>query len=138
MRTDIFNRKKQKPLRQKLRNNATESERILWAKLKNSQTGFKFRRQHGIGKYIVDFCCPKLRLVIEIDGDSHFLDNTAKQKDEQRETYIKAQGFTIKRYTNIEIKTNLIGVLDDLYMFFEKVNHPLTPSFPRKGNLYLK
>lgn len=121
MRTDIFNRKKQKAFRQKLRNNATEAERILWAKLKNSQSGFKFRRQQGIGKYIVDFCCPKLKLVIEIDGDSHFLNNTVREKDKQRKAYIKAQGFTIKRYTNIEIKTNLIGVLDDLYMFFEKV-----------------
>lgn len=119
MRTSIFNRKNQKGLRQKLRNNATVAEKLLWSKLKGSQTGFKFRRQHGIGKYIVDFCCPKLKLVIEIDGDSHFLDETAKEKDRQRELYIHNQGFTIKRYNNIDIQSNLIGVLDDLYLFLK-------------------
>ena len=54
--------------RKELRNNATLEETLLWSKLKHSQLGLKFRRQHSIGGYIVDFYCPAKRLVIEIDG----------------------------------------------------------------------
>ncbi len=122
MRTILYNRKSQKDFRKELRNNPTIAEQILWKKLKNSQTGYKFRRQQGIGKYIVDFYCPKLKLAIEIDGDSHYLSKEVKEKDDQRENYLKNQGVKyIKRYTNIQIKKELDSVLDDLYLFYEQV-----------------
>ena len=50
----------------------TEPEKRLWSILRNNQLGVKFRRQHGIGHYIVDFYCPELKLIIEVDGESHF------------------------------------------------------------------
>ena len=67
------NRIEQKRRRQKLRNSSTPWERKLWNYLKNSQLdGYKFRRQYGIENYIVDFYCPKLKLVIEIDGGGYY------------------------------------------------------------------
>ena len=68
----ILNRKEQKTLRQSLRNTATTSEKLLWSKLRARKLGgFKFRRQCGIAKYVVDFYCPELNLAIEVDGDVH-------------------------------------------------------------------
>ena len=68
----ILNKSSQTPIRKFLRNHSTVPEKLLWEKLKGKQLlGFKFRRQHGIGNYIVDFYCPKLKLGIEIDGVSH-------------------------------------------------------------------
>ncbi len=117
----IHNLEKQKKIRKKLRNNLTKAEVILWSKLKGKQTGCKFRRQHGIGNYIVDFYCPELNLAVEIDGDSHFLNETAEERDKRRGNFIKKQGIEIKRYTNSEVVTNLGGVVDDLYMTIEKL-----------------
>jgi cyclase len=62
----------------KLRNNPTKAESLLWDKLKQKQLGFKFRRQHPVYKYIADFYCHKLKLIIEIDGDYH---NETYQKE---------------------------------------------------------
>ena len=67
----IFNDKNQKSIRQNLRKSMPKGEIILWNRLKNSKLGYKFRRQFGINKYIVDFYCPKLKLAIEIDGKTH-------------------------------------------------------------------
>jgi len=67
----IFNKTEYKPRRQALRSNMTEPEKKLWQILRGEQMGVKFRRQHGIGHYIADFYCPELKLVIEVDGDSH-------------------------------------------------------------------
>ncbi len=67
-----FNPKRTKNFRQYLRNNVTETEVILWSRLKGKQLlGYKIRRQYGVGKYAIDFYCPQLKLGIEIDGESH-------------------------------------------------------------------
>ena len=71
----VFNQKEQKSIRQSLRNSVSTIEKILWSKIRNQQLGVKFRRQHGIGKYIVDFYCSDFQLVIELDGDSHYQRN---------------------------------------------------------------
>ena len=76
----IHNNKNQKSRRKNLRNNMTKAEIILWSKLKGKQLGYKFRRQHGIGKYIIDFYCPKLKLIIEVDGDVHGFYNQIKKR----------------------------------------------------------
>ena len=69
---NLFNRKGLKPFRSFLRNKATSSEAALWDILKSKQLdGRKFRRQCSIGRYIVDFCCPSEKLIIELDGDPH-------------------------------------------------------------------
>lgn len=67
------NKTSEKNKRRQLRNNATEAEKRLWQHLKGRQLdGFKFRRQHSIDSYVVDFYCPQVKLAVEIDGESHF------------------------------------------------------------------
>jgi very-short-patch-repair endonuclease len=72
MPNTLFNDPDQKSFRKELRNEPTRAEYLLWQALKGSALGYKFRRQHGIGKYVVDFYCPSKRLVVEVDGDTHF------------------------------------------------------------------
>jgi len=76
--------------------------------------GLKFRRQHGIGHYIVDFYCPEKRLVVEVDGDVHAYGEQII-RDKEREDYLKALGLQIIRYRNWDILTNLEGVVEDLF-----------------------
>jgi very-short-patch-repair endonuclease len=110
MRT-IHNVRVSKEIRRKLRNNATLHERILWSKLKSSQLSYKFRRQHSMGKYIVDFYCPEKRLVIEIDGSQHFND---KQYDIEKDQYLENLNFTVLRFWNSDINTNIEGVIQKI------------------------
>lgn len=109
--TLIYNRSKQRLIRKQLRHNIPESEIILWAHLKGKKVdGIKFRRQYSIGRYVVDFYCPRVKLAIEIDGDSHFNDAT-EQYDNQRTNYIESVGVRVVRFTNLDVKYNLDGVL---------------------------
>ena len=72
---EYFNKESGKDKRRQLRNTMPAAEVILWSKLKGRQLlGCKFRRQHGIGTFVVDFYSPEIRLAIELDGDSHFRD----------------------------------------------------------------
>lgn len=98
----IFNQKQQKLLRQQLRANVPMPERILWAKIRNQQLGVKFRRQHGVGRYIVDFYCPECQLIIELDGDSHYQQG-AQEYDAIRDEFIRALGLRILRFTNRQV-----------------------------------
>ena len=131
----IHNIKEQKQIRKNLRNNMTKTEIILWSKLKGKQLGYKFRRQHGIGKYIVDFYCPKLRLIIEVDGDVHAYENNIK-KDKERQRFLESLNFKVKRYTNNDVFKNLNGVLEDLIATMEAIDissPPPTPPHLRRG-----
>ncbi len=94
--------------RKELRNKSTPEEILLWLQLKNSQTGFKFRRQHSIGGYIADFYCPIKKLVVEIDGSQHLKN---KEYDEIRSTYFKGLGIKVIRFTNLEIATETQQVI---------------------------
>lgn len=97
-----------------LRKHQTAAEKILWSKLRNRQLGgYKFRRQQGIGNYIVDFYCVETNLIVELDGGVHGYE-TRRAKDETRETFLKNRNFEIARYTNQDICANLDGVLGDL------------------------
>ena len=83
--TEVFNRISEKAVRQSLRKALPAAELILWSKLKSRQVnGWKFRRQFGVGPYVVDFYCPALKLAIEIDGDSHFQPGE-HERDEKRQ-----------------------------------------------------
>jgi len=106
----IHNIKKLFYRRKELRNNSTPQEILLWQKLKNSQLGFKFRRQHSIGGYITDFYCPLKKLVIEIDGSQHF-EKENKGYDKNRSVYFEGLNIKVLRFTNAEINTNINGVL---------------------------
>lgn len=97
--------------RKELRNNSTPQEILLWLQLKNSQIGFKFRRQHSIGGYIADFYCPSKKLVIEIDGSQHFAN---KEYDDIRSKYLEGLSIKVLRFTNTEINTNISGVIDSI------------------------
>lgn len=108
-----YNDKRQKKIRQNLRNNSTFSEKLLWKEIRNNQLGVKFRRQFGINKYIVDFYCPKLKLVIEIDGATHETKEEL-ENDNIRQKFLEELGIKVKRYTNTDILNNLEGVLVDL------------------------
>jgi len=104
--------------RKKLRNESTPEEILLWMQLKNSQTGFKFRRQHSIGGYIADFYCPTKKLVIEIDGSQHLKN---KEYDENRSNYFEGLNIKVIRFTNKEIGTETQAVV-------RKIKDALTTS----------
>ena len=86
----------------------TEEEIILWSVLKNNKLGYKFRRQHSIGRFIADFFCPLKRLIIELDGSQH-LDN--KEYDEERTNYFESLGIKVIRFWNNEVDKNLAEVM---------------------------
>lgn len=82
--TQIFNRQRDKEKRRHLRRNMTKAEVLLWLQLKNRKMlGQRFLRQYGIHAYVVDFYCPKLKLAIEVDGESHFVER-AQEYDRAR------------------------------------------------------
>lgn len=99
----IKNQKYLKPYRQKLRNNLTPAEAEMWKYLKNNKLGFKFRRQQSIGKYIYDFYCPKIKLIIELDGDYHYTNHTIHKQDVIKEKYAENLGINIIRFENCDI-----------------------------------
>ena len=100
----------QKNLRKNLRQQGVLAEIILWSKLKNKNLGYKFRRQFGIGKYIIDFYCPRKRIAIEIDGATHST-NKEIAHDSVRQKYLENLGLKVIRFTNNDIKENMEGVL---------------------------
>jgi very-short-patch-repair endonuclease len=105
----ISNLDKYKKFRNYLRNNSTIAERTLWLKLKNKQTGYKFRRQHGIGPYILDFYTSKLKLAIELDGDIHEYVDISKN-DRKKEEFLDKNGIYLLRFSNEDIKKDVEGV----------------------------
>jgi very-short-patch-repair endonuclease len=110
----VYNHKKYKIIRQNLRKQDIGAEKVLWSKLRNKQQVFKFRRQQGIGRYVVDFYCPKLKLAIEIDGATHSTEKEIKN-DKEREKFINRFGIIIRRYYNNDVYKNLDAVLTDIY-----------------------
>jgi len=97
---NLFNRKGLKSLRSSLRKRPTSAEVELWNILKSKKLeGRKFRRQYSIGSYIVDFCCPSEKLIIELDGDPHG-DYHQINKDEIRDNYLAGLGFIVLRFEN--------------------------------------
>lgn len=116
----IFNPKHTKVQRKYLRNNMTKAEVILWSKLKGKNLSYKFRRQHGIGNYIVDFYCPALNLAIEVDGESHYTVEGSVH-DKQRTTFLNDLDIKVLRFTNPQIKQNLNGVIQHISSFIQKI-----------------
>lgn len=88
---------------------STEAERRLWRYLRDRGVGgAKFRRQHPIGRYIVDFACLETRLVVEVDGGQHAV---ASAEDAARDRALAARGFQVIRVWNYEVMGNVEGVL---------------------------
>jgi very-short-patch-repair endonuclease len=115
----LHNRKEFKKFRQYLRRDMPDAEVIVWSYLQGRRlSGYKFRRQHGIGRYVVDFYCPKAKLVIELDGDSHFQDG-AEERDERRQKFIEDFGLRVLRFTNTDVYENIGGVLDTIIYYLD-------------------
>lgn len=130
----LYNQKSQKDLRRILRKAEPFTERLLWSKLRNRQLlGFKFKRQFEIESYVVDFCCPEFKLVIELDGDSHFQGLLQKQNDKIRQTTIENLGFNFLRFTNKEVEENIEGVLE---VIANNLKNNLTLPLLWKGEEY--
>jgi very-short-patch-repair endonuclease len=111
----------------------TGPEMRLWSRLRAKQfQELKFRRQHGIGPYIVDFYCPEQALVVEVDGDTHAAADHI-MKDRQRETYLQSLGLRVIRYTNDDVLKNLDGVLEDMCKRVSSGTTSPSPFLQRRG-----
>ena len=93
-----------------LRNNLTHEERVLWGRLKERFPGHKFRRQHPISDYVADFYCHKLKLVVEVDGSIHNLEENQKL-DHVRQTNLEDLGIKVFRFTNEQVRHKIENVL---------------------------
>jgi very-short-patch-repair endonuclease len=92
-----------------LRQEMTDAEQLLWERLRNRQLdGLKFRRQHPLGPFITDFYCAEKRLVVEIDGGVHDLQ---EEQDKQRTRQFEEFGYRVIRFQNDEVETNIVMVL---------------------------
>jgi very-short-patch-repair endonuclease len=105
-----------------MRKNPTIAERKLWGYLRNFPV--KFWRQRPIDNFIVDFYCPKLKLVIEVDGDSHFTESDLVY-DEERTRVLEGYGLRVIRFNNDEVLQNFEGVCEQIMWFYP-------PSLPLK------
>jgi very-short-patch-repair endonuclease len=91
-----------------LRKELTPAERKLWARLRNNQLGINFRRQHAIGQYIPDFCSPKAKLIIELDGSQHL---EQEEYDQERTEFLEEQGYKVIRFWNNDVLNDIEGVI---------------------------
>ncbi len=108
----IYYNPKLKQLSRNLRNNSTLAEVLLWNKLKKRQMcGYQFMRQKPIGEYIVDFYCSKLKLIIEVDGETHRYKLT---EDDERQDWLENLGLTVLRFDDIEVKNDMFNVLHSI------------------------
>jgi very-short-patch-repair endonuclease len=119
----------QKSRARKLRRNLTDVENKLWSQLRARQfSGVKFRRQHPIGPFIVDFCCVERGLVVELDGGHHAEPSAA---DERRTRLIKRSGYRVLRFWDNEVLSNFYGVLERIS---EALDDPRPLHRNRRGN----
>lgn len=124
--TELYNKKEFTNLRRKLRIETTKGEQILWQKLRRQSLGYKFRRQYGIGRYIIDFYCQELRLAIEVDGITH---EDKVDYEQGRDNYLKNKNIKILHFRSEEIFNNLNNVVKNIYYLCEELNkNNFTPS----------
>ena len=103
-----------------LRKELTPAERKLWSRIRNDQLGVTFRRQHAIGHYIPDFCSPKARLIIELDGSQHL---EQQEYDAARTGYLKRQGYTVLRFWNSDVMNDIDSVIRAIMQAVEDERH---------------
>ncbi|MDD5396673.1 MAG: endonuclease domain-containing protein [Candidatus Moranbacteria bacterium] len=106
----VHNIKAKENTRKKLRESATPQEIILWSRLRRNQLGHRFRRQHSVGKYIVDFYCSEKKLVVELDGWQHREENNDGY-DIERTEFLQSLGYKVLRFWNDEVNKNIEGVI---------------------------
>jgi very-short-patch-repair endonuclease len=114
-----------------LRAGMTDSERLLWAKLRAEQLGVKFRRQHPLGNYIADFACLAPALIVELDGSQHA--NQAEY-DAGRDAFFESQGFAVLRFPTDAPIRNVEGVLQVIAEQLRVLAGTApTPALPQRG-----
>jgi len=108
----------------------TDSERLLWSRLRAEQMGVKFRRQHPLGHYVADFACLDPKMVVELDGSQH-----AEQEDydARRDAFFEQQGFAVLRFPTDAPFMNLEGVLTVIADQISRAGRAPTPTLPRRG-----
>jgi very-short-patch-repair endonuclease len=107
------------PLARKLRLTPTDAEIRLWSRLRRRQLdGFRFRRQHPLGPYVVDFFCAATKLVIEVDGGQHAEESAVRAR------WIEAQGYHVIRFWNNDVLSNTDGVLRTILAALRAVPPP--------------
>lgn len=116
----IHNKFDLKDRRKELRNNPTSAEDLLWQLLKGSKLeGRKFRRQHSIDRFIVDFYCPSEKLIVELDGSIHDIDSV-KKRDAMREKHLEGLGYKVVRVQNDDVFRNMHLVAAAITNTFKK------------------
>jgi len=124
----LFNTTGTKKYRKALRKTQTDAEKKLWSRLRNkSFYGYKFYRQYGIGKYIADFYCPKLKLVVEADGGQHY-EEKGKMNDMIRSEYFALAQIKVLRFNDRDILMDLDSVLTALTQEL-----PPAPLYTKEG-----
>src|SRR5258708_454659 len=117
----------------RLRTAMTDAERRLWSALRDRRLqGYKFRRQHPLGPFIVDFFCIEHRLVIEADGGQH----ANNERDDRRTAWLRSQGWRVLRFWNNEVLANPQGVAEAVLRELQdapsvSADHPKTLTLPR-------
>lgn len=107
-----------------LRKNMTKAEIILWSRLRSKKLdGYKFRRQQPIFDYVVDFFCNELKLIIEVDGEIHAL-NEKREYDIKRDKILNIDGFHIIRLSNLEIETEINSAISKIRLFISSTLSP--------------
>jgi very-short-patch-repair endonuclease len=123
-----------KALARQLRKNATDSENILWSRVRHKQLlGVQFYRQKPIGEYIVDFYAPKAKLVVEVDGSQH-LDPIEAEKDRRRDQFLGSLGLKVVRFSSREVLEKTEAVLEDIFGIMHDLVQeeiPLGPPFSK-------
>jgi len=125
-RTRIKRAKKarQRKNAKQLRVDQTNAERKFWRNVRGRGfAGFKFRRQYSIGPYIADFACLEIRLIVELDGGQH-AEGHARVYDDKRTAYLESKGFRVRRFWNVDVLTNIDGVLESLFRELQSVDTP--------------
>jgi very-short-patch-repair endonuclease len=115
-----------------LRKKATEPERILWRHLRNRNfAGYKFRRQHPLGSYVLDFYCPSEKLAIELDGGGHNY-RAGQTRDQARSEFLARHRVSVLRFWNHQVRQELDSVLRAIWFALEErqKNNPSPSSSP--------
>jgi very-short-patch-repair endonuclease len=116
----------QRDFARELRTNATDAERTAWRALRSEQLGARFRRQHALGSYVLDFACVAQRLAVELDGGQH----NGSMRDAKRDAWLIDQGWRVLRFWNNDVMNNMDGVLTVIVQALAEPPFQLPPPQP--------
>ena len=116
----------------RLRNNMTGVEIMLWRHLREGIDGYKFRRQHPIGVYVADFYCHKAKLIIELDGSIHNLDEV-QIRDRDKQNDLERLGYRVIRFTNKNVQQGIDRVINELRKTINIINSQKLDASSNKG-----